>query len=145
MATTILTVGFMGLIEAVTICSGMMDQAKRQTLATQILDYEIEQLRFLDWNGINALSTAQQPIVIDAQFDSARRVLGDNLTTTAPVQFTATRRANDVVDSLRQVTITVTWVVTSSRQAGGTPVKFTYSRVNTAYLGNNGLNLTYQR
>ena len=146
MATTILTVGFIGLIQAVTICSGMMDQARRQTLANQILDHEIEQLRFLDWPGISALSTAPQSLIIDSQFDGDRLALGDNLTASAPVKFTATRVVNDVVDSLRQVTITVTWVVTSSRKdTSGSAVQFTYSRVNSAYLGNNGLNLSYQR
>ena len=48
MAAAILTVGFMGLVEAVTMCSGMMDEARRQTLATQILNSEIEKMRFED-------------------------------------------------------------------------------------------------
>lgn len=146
MAAIILTVGFMGLIQAVTICSGMMDQARRQTLASQILDHEIEELRFLDWNGIKALSTTTQSVAIDPQFDNDRVALGDNLTATAPVKFTVTRKVADVLDSLRQVTVTVTWVVTSSRKnTNGSAVQFTYVRVNSAYFGNNGLNLTFQR
>lgn len=146
MAAIILTVGFMGLIQAVTICSGMMDQARRQTLASQILDHEIEELRFLDWNGIKALSTTTQSVAIDPQFDNDRVALGDNLTATAPVKFTVTRKVADVLDSLRQATVTVTWVVTSSRKnTNGSAVQFTYARVNSAYFGNNGLNLTFQR
>jgi Tfp pilus assembly protein PilV len=62
MAAIILTVGFMGLIQAVTICSGMMDQARRETLAAQILNNEIEQLRLTNWSTISSLPTIQTTI-----------------------------------------------------------------------------------
>ena len=68
MAAIILTVGFMGLIQAVTICSGMMDQARRQTLAAQILDDEIERLRFKSWAQIQTLTPST---TIDPQFAQA--------------------------------------------------------------------------
>lgn len=153
MATVILTVGFMGLIEAVTICSGSMDQARRQTLATQILDHEIERLRFLPWddpasvNDVVGLPAGPTALLIDSQFDAARVSLGDNLSTTATVKFSASRSVTDLVaTSARQVTITVTWEVSSSRRdPSGNPVTFKYTRVNSSYFTKNGLNLTYQR
>jgi len=79
MAAVILTVGFMGLIEAVTICSGMMDQARRQTLASQILTHEIESLRMVDWATISSLPTTATPV--GATWDSGRNYLpGDSVT-----------------------------------------------------------------
>lgn len=154
MAATILTVGFMGLIQAVTISSGMMDAARRQTLAAQILTHEIERLRLLPWqdlvasDGSNdiaglAANPSYQP---DTQFDTARAAVGDNQTANASVKFTVGLSVATITTGLREATITVTWVVTTSRRDGsGNPLKFTYTRVNSAYLGKNGLNLTYQR
>jgi Tfp pilus assembly protein PilV len=144
MAATILTVGFMGLIQAVTITSGMMDQARRQTLAAQILSHEIEQLRFKTWTQIQSLgATTPTPINstnnVDSPFLEAISISG--------ATYNLSRSVSDVVaGSLREVTFTVTWVVKSSRRDNsGNPVTFTYTRVNSAYLGKYGLNLTYQR
>jgi prepilin-type N-terminal cleavage/methylation domain-containing protein len=152
MAATILTVGFMGLIKAVTITSGMMDEARRQTLAAQILNHEIEKLRFLPWddplstNDIVGLPAGPSTIAIASQFDSARTSLSDDLTASAQVSFSATRSVADIATNLREVTVTVTWIVKSSRRDySGNPVTFTYTRVNSAYFGKYGLNLTYQR
>ncbi len=57
MGATILVVGLMGLIQAVTIGSEMLATARRQTLAAQILDHEIEELRFAEWSTITSLPT----------------------------------------------------------------------------------------
>ena len=46
MAATILVVGFIGMIQTMSVSSTMMDAARRQTLASQIIDLEIEELRF---------------------------------------------------------------------------------------------------
>jgi Tfp pilus assembly protein PilV len=60
--------------------------------------------------------------------------------------FTLTRTVSDVVaGSLREVTFTVTMTVNTNRAISGTRQTFTYTRVNSAYYGKNGLNLTYQR
>lgn len=58
MGATILVVGLMGLIQAVTIGSEMLATARRQTLAAQILDHEIEELRFAEWSTIANLPGA---------------------------------------------------------------------------------------
>ena len=68
MAATILVVAFIGLVEAVKIASDMMDHARRQTLANQIINHEIEKLRFADWTTINALPMASTAVPIDRQF-----------------------------------------------------------------------------
>jgi Tfp pilus assembly protein PilV len=74
MASVILVVGFVGMIEAVTISARMMDAARRQTLATQIINHEIEKLRLAPWvttngiTGISNLPTASTAIAIDTAF-----------------------------------------------------------------------------
>ena len=187
MAATILVVGFIGMIEAVTLSSGMMNHARRQTLAAQILNHEIEQLRLQSWTAINALPTSST--TLGAAYGSGTAyVVGDTVTysgawyrciqagtgqtpssgssywdvdtppyanafttSTSGVAFGATytvtrSAANLVSGSLREVTFTVQWVVTTSRRDSlGNPLTFTYTRVNTAYFGKYGLNLTYQR
>jgi Tfp pilus assembly protein PilV len=74
MASVILVVGFVGMIEAVTISAKLMDAARRQTLATQIINHEIEKLRFAPWvttnsiTGISNLPTASTAVAIDTAF-----------------------------------------------------------------------------
>jgi len=61
--------------------------------------------------------------------------------------FTVSRCTTDLVsNSLREVTVVVTWSVVSGRLADdGTPLVFRYSRVLSGFFGKNGLNLSYQR
>ena len=140
MAATILVVGFIGMIEAMTLGSSMMDTARRQTLATQIINHEIERLRFSDWTTVSGLPTASTTITIDDQFTAAIAASGANYTLARTVT------SPDPATNLREVNFVVTWVVTTSRRtAGGSPLSFTYTRSNSAYFGKNGLNLSYQR
>jgi len=153
MAATILTVGFMGLIQAVTITSGMMDTARRQTLAAQILEHEIEQLRFKSWAYIQGLPDLP-PTTIDSinfpnsPFLSAVTASGAiySLSSTSSYIDPSTSADTGTDTGLREVTFTVTWVVTTSRHDdSGNLVTFTSSRVNSAHFSKYGLNLTYQR
>ena len=68
MASIILVIGFVGMIEAVTLSAGMMDHARRQTLADQIMNHEIGKLRFNDWTTISALPTASTAVGVDPLF-----------------------------------------------------------------------------
>ena len=143
MAAVILVIGFIGMIEAVSLTAGMMDHARRQSLATQILNHEIEKLRFLSWSngstGINDLAAGPTTITIGNQFTTAIAASG--------ATYTLSRSVSDVVSgSLREVTFTVTWVVTTSRlKSDGSLFTRTYTRVGSAWFGKYGLNLTYQR
>lgn len=141
MASLILMVGFIGLIEAVSVSSTTMDHARRQTLATQILNHEMEKLYLATWATINALPTTSTPVTIDGQFDGARLALGDNKSATAVVRFSLARTVTnpDPITLLREVNFTVTWVVTTSR--GST----THTRANSAWYGKNGLHLSYRQ
>lgn len=79
MAAVILLVGFIGMIEAVVIGAGMMDNARRQTLAAQILNHETEQLRLLSWTAINSLPTTSTTLGA-AYSASTPYVVGDTVT-----------------------------------------------------------------
>jgi Tfp pilus assembly protein PilV len=216
-AALILVVAFIGMIRALAFTSGLMDHARRQTLATQILTHEIEQLRLRSWTEINALPTTTTWVAATAyaadaivsyqggvfralEANSGRLpsqsnawaasmayaaatayVVGDLAsndgvwyrciaastgnappnatywaTYSGPIAntgisdgatFTVSRTATTLAShAMREITITVSWsVVSGRRKADNTPLVFTYSRVNIAYFGKNGLNLTYQR
>ncbi len=167
MGSLILVVGMMGMIQAITICSEMIATARRQTLAAQIINHEIEKLRFLPWDGvttaspneleISGLTASSTTITIASQFDSAITGVGLVKGTT----ITLSRTVSEVISgSLREVTFTVTWQKSGTTTAASTPsgswfdqiafsrptsISRTYTRVMSAYFGKNGLNTAYQR
>ena len=199
MASVILVVGFVGMIEAVTLSASMMDSARRQTLAAQIMNHHIERLRFVSWStttisggttftgGINglgntavAIDTPYWPAWSSATPYAVNRVVSysgayyrcilaptANQVPTNTTYWTATTTAQttdivvtqgatftlartvtspDPVTNIREVNLTVTWVVLTSRlDSGGSRVSFTYTRSNSAWFGKYGLNLSYQR
>jgi hypothetical protein len=57
MASVILVVGFIGMIQGITVGSEMMMTARRQAMATQILSNEIERLRLESWSTVSGLAT----------------------------------------------------------------------------------------
>ncbi|MEJ1972725.1 MAG: prepilin-type N-terminal cleavage/methylation domain-containing protein [Lacunisphaera sp.] len=69
MAAVILVVGFMGMIQAITIGSEMLATARRQTLAAQIITHEIEQLRLKDWSTVITVLPAG-PVTLNATWTS---------------------------------------------------------------------------
>jgi L,D-peptidoglycan transpeptidase YkuD (ErfK/YbiS/YcfS/YnhG family) len=148
MATLILMVGFIGLIEAITVTTNAMDHARRQSLATQILAHYTEELYLARWSTISAISTNSTTLTIDSQFNEARQALGDDLTTGAVVRFTLRRQATDPdpLTNVREVKFTVTWVVKTSRtNASGTRISFTHTRSSSAWYGKNGLHLSFNQ
>jgi hypothetical protein len=152
LASFILLVGFIGLMEAVTVSANTMDHARRQTLATQILSHEIKKLYLAPWTngstGINDLTTAKISLPVDSQFDQARIAVGDDLSSTALVRFSLARTVTSpdpIPGLLREVNFTVTWIVgTSRRKTDGTLLSFTFTRTNSAWYGKNGLHLSHR-
>jgi Tfp pilus assembly protein PilV len=57
MAAVILVVGFMGMIQAVTMGSEMLSTGRRQAVASQVITHEMERMRLLSWSNISSLST----------------------------------------------------------------------------------------
>lgn len=154
MATLILMVGFIGLIEAVTVTTNSMDHGRRQSLASQILAHCTEELYLASWTTISGLSTSSTAVTIDSQFDAARQALGDDLlsttfaTSAASVRFSLARVAAnpDPVTNIREIRFTVTWVVkTSRRDSSGNRITFTHTRSSAAWYGKYGLPLSYRQ
>lgn len=157
MAATILVVAFMGMIQAITLGSEMLATARRQTLAAQIISFELEKLRLSSWSTLSGLGAGPTSITIDStQFGPAIGACGLVSGTT----LTLSRSAADLTANLREVTFTVTWTkggtTTAAAAPGGSwldrlaffrdsPISRTYTRQGSAYFGKYGLNLTYQR
>ncbi len=159
MATVILVVGIMGMIQAVTIGAEMLATARRQTLAAQIITHEIEKLRLKSWAQIQSLgdasATAYTSYDTDGQFTDAINASG---VSTADWKIAVS--VADLTTNLREVTFTVTWQKGGTTSAAVTPtgswldrlafyrespIARTYTRKGAAWFGKYGLNLSYQR
>lgn len=156
MATTILLVGFVGLIQAVTIMSEALDTARKQQVAQQILTTEIEKLRGKDWTTIaNLPATGTLNIAVGgvlsgdltnfavSGFSVATTDDNTSLATRAPgftCTFTRTRlrptAATASSVTFVQVVYTVTWTSNTGR---------THRVSQETFLGQNGLHLSYQQ
>lgn len=163
MASVILVVGFMGMIQAVTIGSEMLATAKRQTLAAQIISHELEKLRYVPFATIDGYPAGPTAMTIDPQFTSAIAACGltsDYSVTTNPYIKLERSVADLVSGSLCEVTFTVTWQKSGTTSAattltgswleklsfgGSPPIRRIYTRSGATYFGKYGLNLSYQR
>jgi hypothetical protein len=152
-------VGFMGMIQAITIGSEMLATARRQTLAAQVLEHEIGKLRLTAWSSLPAAGTAT--VTIDSYFSGAIAACG--LTTSAMTLSRTTTNLDPDGDSttdFKEVTFTLTWTKSGSSTAAPTPsgswldklafyrpsaIARTYTRKSTAFFGKYGLNLNIQR
>jgi prepilin-type N-terminal cleavage/methylation domain-containing protein len=156
MAATILVVGFIGLIQAVTINSEVLDTARKQQVATQIMDAEIERLRASTWNVISGL-----PASATITINSAGTISG-NETAFALSNFTTANGDDNTALASLAKGFTCSYTRAYLRPAGATSstVTFlsliytvswtsntgrTYSRSTLAYFGENGLHLSFQR
>lgn len=135
MASVILVVGFMGMIQAISLGSEMLATARRQTLAAQILEHEIGKLRLASWSTVSALTDAPA-----TTYDSDRQAI-DNAIAASGVGFTLEREVSAPTPDLVEVTFTLRWTATSSSAAAAR----TYIRKSTAFFGKYGLNNSIQR
>lgn len=159
MATAILLVGFIGLMQAVTIGSESLDAARRTQVAHQVVAAELEKLRGGAWSVIANLPPSASLTV------SSTSTLSGDLTCFALSGFTDITTADDNVtlaslakglkvelarEYLRpsgataatatfvKLTYTVTWQST----AGGRRL---HTYIAESFLGANGLHLSYQQ
>jgi len=156
MASVILVVGFIGMIQGITIGSEMLATARRQTLAAQILNHETEKLRLATWATVSGYATSSTSITIDSQFNNAIAACGLTASDVA-----LTRTATDLISGeLRAINFTFTWSKSGSSTAAATPtgswlnqiafyrpssIARTYTRKMSAYFGKYGLSLNAQR
>ena len=150
MAATILVVGFVGLIQAVTIGTEMLDTARKQMVAQQIINGEITALRLGAWSQLTA--TWPSPCLIRIN-DTGTGATGNlayfgltNFTTTTADDntslmaiaggFTCSVTKSWVRGNYYQLTYTVTWTGSTGRS---------YARSQQAFFGRNGLQLSYKK
>jgi hypothetical protein len=141
LAATVLALTLVGMIQVIDSGSEMLDLSRKQTIAAQILQDEIDQLRLMSWSQITSLPTPATVISTDATFSTFAQQMGGSF------PFTGTRTvtylepappppATATTVLLVQVSFTVTWTGVTGHQ---------YTRTSTTYVGKNGLNAAYQR
>ena len=156
MASAILVVGFIGVIQALTIGSESLDTVRKQQVAGQIIAAEIEKLRGSPWSTI-----AELPDSATIAIGSSGAVTGDltafalsnRTTTTADDNLVLSRLAGGLTCAFTRarlrptnatatsvtfvkVTYTVTWTSNTGR---------THRHSAETYLSLNGLQLSYQQ
>lgn len=157
MAATILLVGFIGLMQAVTIGSESLDTARKLQIASQLATAEIEKLRGGNWDTVASLQDFGTISISPAglitgdltQFsltNHSDRADDDNTDLTLLAKgFTCsfTREylrpsvsAGQNTATFLRVTYTITWKTNTGRSQ---------HHQATAYFGKNGLHLSYQQ
>jgi prepilin-type N-terminal cleavage/methylation domain-containing protein len=165
MATTILLVGFIGLIQAVTIGSSFLDTARKLEVANQIVSTEIEKLRCGDWSTIANLP-ASATIKIDSSGVISSVATSDSTNEARSFFALANRTAATTDDNTDLCTaakgFTCSLTRTYLRPSGATSTTATYIKLvymvswtsNTnrtqshqlvAYFAKNGLHLSFQQ
>src|SRR3954469_20916576 len=156
MASVILVVGFSGLIQAITVGSEALDTARKQQVAIQIMDSEIERLRASSWSTIAAL-----PATATLSISPTGVITGDT-TGFALTNYTASTSDDNTALAALAPGFTCSYVRARLRPAAATAATVTYVRIdytvswtsNTgrvyrrsqlAFFGRNGLHLSYQK
>jgi Tfp pilus assembly protein PilV len=156
MATTILLVGIIGLIQAITIMSEALDTARRQQIAQQIAAAEIEKLRGRDWTTVANLPASATIVVGPGGAitgDATDFALANFTTATSDDNLTLARLASGLTCSFTRTRLRPT----AATAASVTFIKVVYTvswTSNTGrahrhtietYVGLNGLQLSYQQ
>jgi hypothetical protein len=156
LASTILVVGFIGLGQAVTIGSEALDTARKQQVAIQIMDAEIERLRSGPWSAIANLAAGGTIAISDTgavtgdqtgfALTNYTAAPGDDNTALISLargfvcSFVSTRlrpaAATAGTVTYLRVSYTVRWTSNTGRA---------YSRSSQAFFGCNGLHLSYRK
>lgn len=123
-AMTVLILVFVSSVSAITIGFRVMEDARMNTIASQILQSEMENVRLKNWTLISALP-ASEPFTVQSSINS-----------TTFNQFTCTRTITDVNSDLKQVVVSLTWKSMDGRM---------HDRRYMTMVGKNGLNDYFYR
>jgi type II secretory pathway pseudopilin PulG len=142
LAGAVLTLALVGMIQVIVSGSEMLDVARKQTIAMQIIHGQIDQIRLKNWTEVSALSSPQT-VWVDASDNSGNQstniaagfVFGSNVPAISQ-KFQCTRTITTVRTDLKQVSFTVSWKGNTGRS---------YTRTGSTYVGKNGLYVSYQR
>lgn len=144
LGATILAVGFVGMLEALGLGSQMLDTARQQTIAAQIMQGEMTYWHLQSWSTItSAGSSGLNDHVADIianypEFASTKlaTLTGDRFKLARSVIDVAGRTDLNGHTALKQITMTVTWTGITGH---------THSRSMNAYIGKFGLNVSYRK
>jgi prepilin-type N-terminal cleavage/methylation domain-containing protein len=156
MAITILLVGFIGMMQAVTIGSEALDTARKQEVANQIVTAELEKLRSGPWTRI-----AQLPATASVSINASGALSGDT-TSFALGNYSSDASDDNLVLSKLAPGFTCSFERVRLRPAAATAstvtfVKLTYTvswtsstgqahrHVIETFLAMNGLHLSFQQ
>ena len=123
-ALTVLILVLVSSIAAITIGFRLLEDARFSTLASQVLQSEMENLRLKNWTQLSTVPT------------SGSFTVDSDINTASFGRFTCTRSISDVRTDMKQVTLSVTWRSMDGRA---------HSRQYTTYIGKDGLNDYYYR
>jgi Tfp pilus assembly protein PilV len=130
-AATVLALTLTGMIGVVESGSRILDLSRKQTVATQILHSELEEIRMTAWTTVSGyVSASPVSTTIDPNFSATQTGFSSTrLVTTLQVD-------GNNNPTLVQVTFTVNWTGITGRA---------YSRSSTTHIGKNGIYTSYQR
>lgn len=132
---TIIEVAMAAAVMALTIAGSIivlqqgfksLDNARNTTLASQVIQSEMERIRLLSWGDVSGLAASER-ITLSTIFPAG------TITTAMSDRFTAMRTTADVtgkVGEMKAITITVTWTGLDN---------IVHTRSTTGYYCKNGL------
>lgn len=123
-AMTVLLFVFMSALATLTIGFRMLEEARTSTLASQVLQSEMENLRLKNWAQLTALP-ATEPFSVEV----------DTSLTGFP-SFTCSRSLYPVQSDIKQAVLTVAWVAKDGRAR---------SRRYVTYITKDGINDYFYR
>ncbi len=140
-ASVVLLIAIVGLFEAVTIGAGMLNVARRQSVALQIIRTEIEAVHLnTTWTASSPLDGTTPQVDVDTVTSATYPELMSLKNVGRGFKLSRTivtiRPPPAGPNWLRKVTFTVTWTESTGR---------TFSRTGYTYCANNGFNALYQR
>ena len=126
LAATLLAMSVVGMIQAVTYGSQMLDVARKQTVAAQIIRTEIDKLHLTDWTTVSGYSASATAVTLDTSFAG----VASGFTVSRKAVLVGTRT------DFKKITFTVAWKGNTGRS---------YSRSGSTYFGKNGLYVSYRQ
>jgi hypothetical protein len=126
LSATVMAFAIAGSIVVLQAGLKAVDGARNTTLASQIIQSEMERIRLLNWSEVNALPAS-------ADIDLSQIFPASSTTTAMTARFTAARACADVsgkTGEMKSITITVNWIGIDN---------LTHTRSTTGYYCKDGL------
>jgi Tfp pilus assembly protein PilV len=150
MAAVILLVGFIGLIDALTLSSQLLDNARKQQMAAQIIDGELDALHACSWTTLTSMADGvTYTMTVDNAGNAGGSVAYFSLTNNTGMLAQAKGFSCTLVASYKRpngaTAATVTFVKVSCTVTWTGNTGKSYARTTEAYYSKYGLNISYQK